>query len=438
MTDPRRTGPADPAAALEGLLGLARAQLPGVGGSGEAVQDPSYREVRRRLARDQRGRRGGRRRWPWLLVATTAVGVAALAVGLEHRAAQGPRLSYVVEGGVLTEGGYLRARPDAEAKLAFSDGSRVELDRASRGRVAAVGPRGARVLLDHGQARVRVVPRPRTQAGADWVFDAGPCRVQVTGTRFDMRWSPDDQQLEVRLYSGSVTVKGPPAPDGLVMQAGQRLVMDVRHDATRLSPLAPAPAAPVLPPGAATDTVEDEPSFPSPAEAPSGRPRAARRAPAATADSWSARVLAGDFDSVLREARRRGLPRVLAQDDAAQLMALGEAARLSRDNGLARSTLSALLARFPRSVQASKAMFLLGRLAEDVDGDLQRALRLYAAYLRTAPAGAYRDEAQGRQMTATLRTDGRVRARPLAEAYLRRFPDGAYAEPARAILEREP
>jgi len=73
-------------------------------------------------------------------------------------------------------------------------------------------------------------------------------------------------------------------------------------------------------------------------------------------------------------------------------------------------------------------------MAEDGDGDLAGALAWYGRYLDDASGGAFRDEALGRKMAATLRLHGQGRARPLAEEYLRRFPGGSYATPARAIL----
>ena len=246
--------------------------------------------------------------------------------------------------------------------------------------------------------------------------------MQVTGTKFDLRWSDDDQVLELGLSSGSVIVRGPPAPNGVAMHAGQRLVMDVRQGFARLEPLMP-PAAPVAP-----AAVEPPPrEMPAPAEVPV--PRSAPRN-----ESWSERVLAGEFPAVLREARRRGIEEVLRREDAPDLMALAEASRYSGVTPLARRALFAVRTRYPGSLQAHKAAFLLGRMAEDGDGDLAGALAWYSRYLEEAPGGAFRDEALGRKMTATLRLSGQARARPLAEEYLRRFPTGSYASPARAIL----
>jgi hypothetical protein len=400
MTD---RGPSDEAA-LEPLVELARAAEPPR--SPGAAADPGYRQVREALR--------GRPRRRWLIPAAVACGLGAAAAVYLFRA---PALAFTVVGGAVTEGGYLEAPAATETSVHFSDGTEVQLEKRSRGRVAWTSARGARVLLEHGRARVKVVPRK----GSSWQFDAGPCLVQVTGTRFEMRWSEAEQVLEVGLTSGSVIVRGPPAPNGVAMHAGQRLVMDVRQGFARLSPLVAAPpvVAPEPPPAPRES--------PPPAQAPAPRPE--RRS-----ESWSERVLAGDFATVLREARHRGVEEVLRRDGPADLMALAEAARYSRTNLLARRALTTVRARFPGSGQASKAAFLLGRMAEDGDGDLAGALEWYGRYLADAPAGAFRDEALGRKMTATLRLSGQARARPLAEEYLRRFPGGSYATPARAIL----
>jgi hypothetical protein len=388
------------AAALEPLVELARAApLPR---SPAAASDPTYHRVRQALRR---------RRRPGVLPVLVASGLAAAAAFFLLRA---PALDFTVEGGAVAQGGYLQSPAGAETAVHFSDGTEVRLEERSRGRVAWTSARGARVMLERGRARVKVVPRK----GAEWQFDAGPCLVQVTGTKFDLRWSDEDQVLELGLTSGSVIVRGPPAPSGVTMHAGQRLVMDVRQGFARLSPLSPPPPVPR--------------ELPDPGPAPEPAPEPAPRAP--RSESWSERVLAGDFPAVLREARHRGLEEVLRREDAADLMALAEAARYSGVTLLARRTLGVVRTRFPGSGQAHKAAFLLGRMAEDGDGDLAGALAWYGRYLDDASGGAFRDEALGRKMAATLRLHGQGRARPLAEEYLRRFPGGSYATPARAIL----
>lgn len=406
-----RHDPSDPEPLLDPLVELARAAEPPR--SPGAAADPTYHRVRLALR--------GRRR-PWLLPLALAGGLAAAAAVYLLRT---PALGFTVDGAAVAEGGYLESPAGAEAALRFSDGTEVHLAERSRGRVAWTGPHGARVMLERGRARVKVVPRK----GSQWQFDAGPCLVQVTGTKFDLRWSDEDQVLELGLSSGSVIVRGPPAPNGVAMHAGQRLVMDVRQGFARLGPLVAQAAAPVIAePGRAEESAPAEEVLPE-----HDAPRRERRGA-----SWSERVLAGEFTAVLREAHHRGVEEVLRREDAADLMALAEAARYSGVNLLARRSLVAVRTRFPGSGQSHKAAFLLGRMAEDSDGDLAGALLWYGRYLDDAPAGAFRDEALGRKMAATLRLHGQARARPLAEEYLRRFPGGSYATPARAILTAPP
>jgi hypothetical protein len=412
VADPTSIPPAG--AALQRLFDLARSNLP-------AVRDARAHD---------RGRAMAIRSWAlrptprplWLF--PVAAALALVAGGGTYFSFRAPSLSYTVAGAPALSGRYVQAT--ADTGLRFSDGTEIDLERASGGQVAETGPHGARVLLHHGRARVHVVPR----RGNDWVFEAGPCKLQVTGTKFDMHWSQQDQLLEVLLYNGSVVVRGPPAPDGVVMHAAQRLTMDVRKGSARLGPLDPDPAIPEVMVIEAAPRPEPEPDPPVEVLAPSIEPP--HRAP--PAEAWAARVLAGDFERVLREAKGRGFAQVLARDGAAEVMALAEAARYSHRLPLARRALAAVRDRFPGSAQAQKAAFLLGRMAEDQDGDIVAALSWYSEYLAATPEGPYRDEALGRKMAAVQRLHGSARARPLAEEYLRRYPEGSYASPARALL----
>jgi hypothetical protein len=154
--------------------------------------------------------------------------------------------------------------------------------------------------------------------------------------------------------------------------------------------------------------------------------------------SWPARVLAGEFHSVIDEAERRGVAEVLRRESAGNVMALADAARYAGAAPLATRALLEVRARFPRSAPARRAAFLLGRMAEDQDGDLRKALEWYRTYLADARDDGFRAEALGRQMTATLRLSGTDAARPMAAEYLRRYPRGAYAEAAQAIAAQAP
>ena len=218
--------PEDAAQGLAGLTALARDRLPSAEGP-HAVRE-AYARFRVAGERTE-SRRRARAIWAVSTGTVALAAAGALLLPILRRPAPSA-LSLRVEGGAVAEGGYVRAvASDGEPRLRFSDGTEVTLERATRARVAETDEHGARVLLEEGRARAHVVSRPRSR----WIFDAGPCRVWVTGTRFDLRWSAARQVLEVALFHGNVTVEGPPAVAGVPMRAGQRLVMDVKAGTVR-------------------------------------------------------------------------------------------------------------------------------------------------------------------------------------------------------------
>jgi hypothetical protein len=153
----------------------------------------------------------------------------------------------------------------------------------------------------------------------------------------------------------------------------------------------------------------------------------------AEATSWTAELAAGRFATILQQAERRGLDKVIVEVSSDELAALSDAARYSRREDVARPALAAQRRRFPRSVRANDAAFLLGRL-EETAGNSELALSWYERCLAESPHGSYVSEALGRKMTLVKRVHGAARARPIAEEYLRRFGHGTYAAAARALI----
>jgi ferric-dicitrate binding protein FerR (iron transport regulator) len=457
----------DPAAALGRLTQLAQDRLPRPALSpAEADRDQararqSFGLVQARLARPQR-----RRRLPaFALGGVLAASVATLVLWPRDTA-----LTVAIVGSGAASAGstpiaiddVLVAPPEADREIRFSDGTDVIFERTARGRVSRVTSRGARVRLEQGRARVKVVPR----RDGEWLFDAGPCQVRVTGTQFDINWSQARRHLEVTLWKGSVIVKSPLEPEGRGVQAGERLTVDLEAGVSRVTRVAiaergangepevvrPAPTVVSAPVAAPSEVGEV-----APAEAPASTEAAARaergertdrthRAPATREarrgallaapppKGWEALVAAGEFGGVLGDARRVGIDQVLGKNPAADVMALADAARFTGEVSLARRAFLAARARFTDTAHAHRAAFLLGRMAEDADGDLAKALEWYDLYLAAAPRGAHREEALGRKMTATLSLFGRASARPVAELYLARYGQGGYASAARRIV----
>ncbi|WP_437818497.1 FecR domain-containing protein [Sorangium sp. So ce1078] len=389
----------------------------------------------------------GRARWGFAIAGAAALALALVALWPSRR------LDYAVEGAPGAAGGYIAAAAE-EARLRFTDGTTVALSPGSALRVAEVDAAGARMLLEDGRASLRVTPRPK----ARWSVEAGPFAVLVTGTAFDVSWTRGDGTLRVELHEGSVTVRGPLAPDGLPLRAGQRLVARMREgdvqissgDAAGAAGSAAGPAqqgpssASAAPPGGERNTgpgdVEGDAGAARPGSsraegAPAGSPPDGSEAPdGAAAPSWAKRVAAGDFRSVLAEAEQRGLGGVLDHGSLDDLVALADAARYARRGDVAQRALTATRKRFPGTSHGKAAAFLLGRMVDD-GGSPGAAVAWYDAYLAESPGGPFAAEALGRKMVAVERTGGRAAARPVAELYLKRHPRGAHAPVARDLVK---
>jgi hypothetical protein len=147
-----------------------------------------------------------------------------------------------------------------------------------------------------------------------------------------------------------------------------------------------------------------------------------------------AKLAAGKTAAVVADAERRGLAKVLDSSGSEDLAALADASRFEKRDDLARRALLAQRRRFPRSLRAREASFLLGRLDDATDDGAETALGWYDRYLDEAPGGAYVSEALGRKMMDLERTHRRAEAVAVAADYLRRFPSGIYFHAAQALV----
>jgi ferric-dicitrate binding protein FerR (iron transport regulator) len=196
-----------------------------------------------------------------------------------------PVITYTVVNGAVVDGDHIVG--GKRTAVRFSDGSEFALEQGTDARVSDVTPHGGRVSLVGG-ARVAIAKKP----GATWTVAAGPYTVRVTGTAFDVSWSPREQSFDIAMQSGSVVVEGPFIDGGIALKRGQRLsgglgtqklvVEDIqpsaRSEAT--AALAPAPVDErVLP------AVNGTGAKPAPAEL-----------------GWSKSVAQGKFADVINEA----------------------------------------------------------------------------------------------------------------------------------------
>jgi ferric-dicitrate binding protein FerR (iron transport regulator) len=201
---------------------------------GGDLSQEGHREGRERITQAVAEQHPRRRRMPRVAWTIGAAALALVLAGATGRwALRGEkRLDYSVSGGSVSVGGYvLGAGAGSTATLRFSDGTEINLAEGARARIAAVSARGARLALESGHATLRVADRPN----AEWAVDAGPFVVRALGTEFDVDWSGIDGTLEVELKKGTLVLNGPPAPGGLTLRSGQRLV--AQHDHLRVETL---------------------------------------------------------------------------------------------------------------------------------------------------------------------------------------------------------
>ena len=363
--------------------------------------------------------RVGLRRAHVLVVGLTAV-VTVLAALVVWPSFRERPIGYVVVGAQVSPGGFVQAPPGEEASLRLDDGSQLTLAPGARGRLTEVRARGVRFSIETGSVGVEVAKR---EGGADYVLDAGPYAVRVTGTRFVMSWEPAHERMRLDLTEGSVVITGPQAEAGLTLRAGQNVTLE--PDGIRVAD-ASSRSVPSLDPPSPSST-----TLPPPSESALPAPSASTSAKAERGPSWAERVAAGDFEGVLADAEARGIDATLNGAGAGELMTLADAARYGGKSQLAGDALRAVRKRFPGTKAASTAAFLLGRMAED-GGRSEQAINLYDTTL--AEGGTFAAEALGRKMLLIQRRSGNAGARATAEQYLKSYPRGAYATAARTIL----
>jgi ferric-dicitrate binding protein FerR (iron transport regulator) len=373
--------------------------------------------------------RFGRAWWAWGAATALVLGGALFVVF-----GGAPALSYRVTGAEV-DGGYLQlAETVVPADVSFSDGSHIRAQPATRMRIAAVGARGARLVLERGRLDVDVSHRPR----AGWTIEAGPYSVAITGTAFSVRWENDE--LSVVMARGSVMVRGPSAPAGVAVLGGQQLTARPRDHLWSVVDRTVVPRT-VVPPAGKTPTIvsplvetdaDTRGEVPTAPEAPEEPVSLSPRA--ASGHAWSRRIAAGEYALVLHEAEDRGLNTVLGGGSLVDIAALADAARYLHRGDIARRALLVERSRFPRSQEAGAAGFLLARLVEE-DGDTTAAVEGYGRYLRESPGGPFAQEALGRELALLWKRGEREAARPLAEKYRQRFPQGPYAPIAQDIVD---
>ncbi len=372
----------------------------------------------------EKTRRGAARGKLAVLGAAVVAMAAALVVASSHSSRS--ELAWTVEGSSSSDTNYVSPASGKEALVRFSEGSEFRVEPGSRVRISETGRKAVRAVLETGASRIHIAGR----STIGWKIEAGPFSVSPGAmANLMVEWMADEL-LRVSIFEGETSVQGTPSP--LLLHAGQQVSANAKDGTVEVGPLA---AAFVQPPASASSELRDVPAEePAPARVAASNVLPALPSSGSKRASWADSVASGDYAAVLIDADRRGVSAVLADGSLSDLVALGDAARLSGRHELAKRALLAQRARFARSGAARDAAFFLGRIADDQELSPGSAIPWYDTYLSEAPHGHFAAEAFGRKMVAVSKQSGRSGARDLAADYLKRYPSGPHATVARELL----
>ena len=404
-----------------------------VSAQNDILEEKDYIGTAQKMLSFRRGAYRRARRLPRIAAGIAVLAVSATIVYLlaSRVQQQGPDTA-LLDGRSVAVGEWIFGSPDEEKTLRFPDGSDLSLERRTGVRIHSLHPEGAHLSLEHGGLSAHIVHKERTA----WSVTAGPFTVEVTGTRFDVDWSPERQSFRLDLEEGTVRVTGPMLRDGRLMRAGEKLLASLSEerieieDANHLKTVIFNGEETVAERGAVDDPPALSPREASPADT-SPDPAAGKRSP--TGSKWQSLAKSGRYREAMVSAKRSGVPDILKNESAATLMLLGDTARRSGDLDVAAKAYRVVRRRFARTPHASGAAFSLGLMAFDNQRNYQAAAKWFASCTEATPPGAFTREAAGRLMESLDRAGDSEGARTAARRYLTRYPGGPHARLAEKL-----
>lgn len=342
-------------------------------------------------------------------------------------------ITFTVDGSAFAMKSWLAAPESAPLRVDFSEGTKIRLLPAARAKITELSAHGASLALEAGELHAEVVH----QASSAWRVEAGPFTVNVTGTVFDVNWEPSAQQLTVTVSRGSVSVRDSSTGSEQAVRAPQTLRTTASLHRFELSQTdAPKPPSPsVLGPQAPASAAAAPPETANDAREASATPSAAASSKADSgANEWRALARRGSLREAFASAEALGFSQTCASASPAELLLLGDGARLSGKPDRAVEALLALRQRFPNDPRRAAAAFALGKVAFDQRGAYEQAAAWFSTSLREQPGGPLAREAAGRLIEALRRADDSAGARRAAREYLDTYPEGPHADLARSVL----
>jgi transmembrane sensor len=336
------------------------------------------------------------------------------------------------------EGDWIEAPRVESLKVRVSNGTVIDMAPRSRARLLEFDSKGTHVLLEYGRANVRVARRP----GAGFKLSVGPFLIRVTGTRFDVRWNPDQDEFKLYLTEGHLEVSGCVFGQGYRMKAGQRVYASCKSGRFELTEGSPQEAEEL----AMRETVNSNSVSKPRASLPeTARPAAKRGVIGPTrqvstsapgrALTWRTLAKQGKYVQAFALAEAAGFESQCALANATDLWMLADAAHFAGAVKNEAYALKLLRNRFPETSLAALAAYSLGRLEFDTRGSYRKSAQWFEVYLQEEPSGPLTREAKGRLIEASFRAGDVARARQLAVAYLRDYPSGPHVGLAKNLLE---
>ena len=250
------------------------------------------------------------------------------------------------------------------------------------------------IVLEEGSVAIEPGVVRRIQAGPYFIEAKNDAACAVT-------WDPVKQQIDIEIRQGEIELRT--ASYQRTVVAGDRIrgtpsgVVVTTHNAT-----APEHAAAVAP----------------------GTPK------------WKKLAAQGRYRDAMAEVERGGFLGNLGRLGRNDLKTLADVTRLGGAGNKSSDVLSELRARFPKSREAKRAAFYLGRNAER-QGRPDEAIRWYRQYLKTSEKGSLVQEVRGRLLTVLSKQGRTAEARAVSQQYLTHHPAGPYATTAQRLTTEE-
>lgn len=350
------------------------------------------------------------------------------------------------DGRALPVGAWVSSSMSRGEELSFSDGSTVNLFNNSEVRLQTLTREGAHLLLERGKVSLLVVH----QANTDWRLDAGPYKIAVTGTRFSAQWVPDSKEFNVRVHEGSVEVDGPMLADGKVLSTGDRLTVSLLDKEAKIYKKDTYERIVAGDNAGAEHALTENDISSAPDETQS--PQAERLPPVETSvkhqkktvaygatsagTRWKTLARKGEWRDALKAAEKRGMKSIVSSAPLSDLMLLGDAARLAKHHSRALQVYKAVRDRFPRTSEAQRAAFTMGRIEFETHRNYKKAAFWFKTCLADNAEGTMAREAFGRLVEVLDKSGNRSSARNAARKYLATYRNGPHAELAKQILSR--